>query len=213
MPNSYAGFDGSDGKLHTRYSELAKCTAGQINSVIAYKLGMDDPIVTEAMAFGTERHDFFEREARAFSHLPQVFKGMPATKGVTIDVVEKEFKVELVRGVVVHSQPDAVSYGHKTIFDFKTVTDSGQGVDKKVAAYWSSQQLPFYAMILAIHGIEITQAVYLCEIWNADRDKILGHRQVVREIRPEQIERVGDWAKQRIALLKVAMQQAKEVMA
>jgi hypothetical protein len=197
----------ADGRIHTRYSELTLCTPNQIDRLIAIKNHELDPFESEHMRFGTDRHAMFEDEVRQTGQLPECFRELPVACNVSIDAIEKEYAVQLVRGVVVHSRPDAVSRKTKTIYDYKTVLAAPGGVEGKVNQYWSSRQGIFYALQLHYHGIEIERVAYLCELWNRDRDQILGYRQVVRQISPDDLKQVEAWAKDRIALLKSATKQ------
>src|SRR5688572_2229985 len=112
-----------DGKIHTRFSELKLCTPKQIDRLIAIKNRDLDPFVSEHMAFGTDRHSMFEDEAKRTRKLPKCFHSLPSVAKVDLDEVEKEYAVELVRGVVVHSRPDAISKASRAIFDYKTALE------------------------------------------------------------------------------------------
>lgn len=213
-----------DGRIHTRFSELKLCTlpdpkyphrTGQLDRLVALMAGEIEAPQTLEMAFGSERHEYFEQESIRTKKIPECFWEVSGLKDVELDFVEKEYAVEMAPGVVVHSRPDAVAQGIQTIFDYKTVKDGKEGWQKTVKkyAYPSNRQTTFYALMLKLHGIEITRAVYLCEIWDADYEHILGYDSVERIITPEDLDEVHEWALERILLLKVAIQQAKEAEA
>jgi hypothetical protein len=191
------------------------CTDGQIDRLIDLINGDLDRFESEHMAFGTERHEMFEAESKRTGKLPQCFYEIAGLKDIAIDHVEKEYAVELAPGVVIHSRPDAVCAGIQTIFDYKTVLDGKEGWRKTVQKYRqpSNRQVAFYALMLKFHGIEINRAVYLCEIWDQSRERILGYDSVEQTITPDDLTTVHEWALQRILLLKVALRQAAETKA
>ena len=213
----------NDGRIHTRFSELKMCTIGdpekgkhgQIDRLVALMNGDIDPVQTNEMSFGTDRHEYFEEESKRTGKIPECFYEVAGLKDVTLDHVEKEYAVELAPGVVIHSRPDAVAGSIGTIFDYKTVKDGKDGWQSTVKKYVypSNRQTTFYALMLKFHGIEITRAVYLCEIWDAEYEHILGYDSVERIITAEDLEEVHEWALQRILLLKVAINQAAETKA
>jgi hypothetical protein len=94
-----------DNKLHTRYSELVKCTPGQIDRVIWERKNPGYRTETEHMGFGTLRHSMFEAEARETGLLPACF----GQGNISADYIEHEFTTEIWQGLIVHSRPDAVS--------------------------------------------------------------------------------------------------------
>lgn len=202
--------DHSDGKIHSRYSELIKMTPGQVDYAMAVRLGEMDAFESEDMKFGTKRHKLFEAETRRTGKIPECFYEIGGLRDVEIDMAERELALELTPGMVVHSRPDAYSSAEKTIYDYKTTLDGKRGWQANVKQYKYSKQTVFYAMMLYYHGIEVTRAKYLCEIWNADRDTILGYDMVEQEINQEKIAQVQSWALDRLALLKVALQEAGE---
>jgi hypothetical protein len=53
----------ADGKLHTRYSELIRCTPGQIDRVVWERIHPGHRAETEHMGFGTLRHEMLEQQA------------------------------------------------------------------------------------------------------------------------------------------------------
>ncbi len=220
MPHTYS-IDPNDGNIHSRFTELKMCTLpdpnrpdrrGQLDRLVAIMTGELEPFRSPDMDFGTDRHDMFEAESLQSGKIPACFREIAGINQVEIDIIEQEFAVELAPGVVIHSRPDAISTGIKTIFDYKTVLDAKVGWKKTVQKYRqpSNNQTTFYAMMLGYHGIEINRAVYLCEIWDAEREHILGYDSVEREITPADIAAVHEWALERILLLKVAIKQAQK---
>lgn len=208
MPNYI--IDHSDGKIHTRYSELNKMTPGQVDYAMAIRLGERESYQSEDMLFGTERHRFFEAETKRTGKIPACFYEIAGLKDVQIDRAERELAVELVPGMVIHSRPDAYSIDNFCLYDYKTTLDGTRGWKANVKQYRYSKQGIFYAMMLALHSIDVYSVKYLCEIWNADRDRILGYDMVEQEITPEKMEDVKHWTIDRLALLKVALRDATE---
>lgn len=196
-----------DGKIHTRYSSLIRCTPGQIDRVIAEMQGAGRA-ETEAMGFGTLRHEMLEEEARASGRLPACF-GIDAAA----DYIEHEFTTEIWKGIVIHSRPDAVSADPEnggTIFDYKTVVDGKGGWKKTVDSYrheGKQRQLVFYAYQLGLHGIPIRHGAFLCEVWNEARDEILRYEIVQFDITLGHMAHVLSWAKSRAALLQTVLEE------
>lgn len=187
-----------DGKLHTRYSELTRCTPGQIDRVLADRES-GRTLSTDDMLDGSLRHETWEQEAKITGKLPACFDlDWEAT------YVEQEFTSELVRGVVVHSRPDVVSVPVETVVDYKTVLDGANGWKANVEGYRHAskqRQLFFYAYQLGLHGIRIRRGIFLCEIWNKDRTEILGYERVEFPISLMDMAGALNWARPRIALL------------
>jgi hypothetical protein len=194
-----------DGKLHTRYSELMRCTPGQIDRVIAERNNPGFRTETEHMGFGTLRHEMFEAEARRTGRLPACFhRDAPA------DYIEHEFTTEIWPGVIVHSRPDVASEQLQTVFDYKTVVDGKSGWRKIVDGYRyqsKQRQLVFYAYQMGLHGIKITNGAFLCEVWNEARDTILRYEVVQFPIMLRDMGAAVLWAKGRVALLQAVLEE------
>lgn len=206
-------YDQGDGKIHSRYSHLQRCTPGQVDRLVAQMHGEDEEFSSAHTIFGTQRHELWAEESLRTGTLPRCFDELPIAAGVRLDHIEQEFATELVRGVVVHSRPDAVSIDEQVIWDYKTTVEGLHGPEKTIRAYRSSKQALFYALQLQLHGIPITRAIYLCEIWDNDREHILGYRSIVQEITAEKIAEVKGWAIERIVTLKAALRQLEEAKA
>jgi hypothetical protein len=209
VPNAYY-WHKDDGKIHSRYSELKMMTPGQVDRAIEIRLGEREPYESESMKFGTLRHEYFEAETKRTNRIPACFYEIAGLKNVVIDRAEREFALEIAPGFVIHSRPDAYSIEEQCIYDYKTAVDGKRGWHENVKQYRYSKQTVFYAMMMHYHGIEIIKARYLCEIWNADYDTILGYDMVERDITADQIAEVESWAKDRMSLLWVALQEAVE---
>lgn len=197
-----------DGKIHTRYSTLIRCTPGQIDRVIWELQNPDARVETEAMGFGTVRHEMLEEEAQATGRIPACFGIIDSA-----DYVEHEFTTEIWKDIVIHSRPDAVSTTSHTIYDYKTVTDGKRGWKRTVADYHhevKQRQLKFYAFQLGLHGIMITRGAFLCEIWNEARDEILDYQVVEFPINLGEISKTLMWVKNRAALLAAVLDEAQQ---
>lgn len=193
-----------DGRLHCRFSELVRCTPRGVEAVILERFGGRRRVETEAMAFGTTRHEIWQEEAQNTGLVADCF-------GVDWPVshIEQEFATEIVPGVVVHSRPDIVVASKNLLPDYKTVVDGAQGWRKTVASYsqiTKQRQLMFYAFQLGLHGILIRQGVFLCEVWNKDRDTILRYEMVQFPITLADMAAAVEWAKPRIAMLAAAIE-------
>lgn len=199
-----------DGKIHTRYSELIRCTPGQIDRVIWERTHPNARTQTDSMGFGIVRHEMFDEEARVDGRLPRCF-GLERSA----DFIEHEFATEILPGVVVHSRPDVVSLSPdlgNAIVDYKTVLDGRQGWKAIVNSYkhvGKQRQLLFYAFQLGLHGIRITKGMFLCEIWNETRDEIVGYKVIEFPIMLRDIAPVLPWVKDRVALLAAVLEEQK----
>lgn len=105
-----------DGKIHTRYTELTRCTPGQIDRVIDERLGLAAKFKSDKLEFGTDRHDMWETEGKRTSMIPECF-GLDWP----ISHAEQEFASEILPGIVLHSRPDAVCAQIYTLVDYKTL--------------------------------------------------------------------------------------------
>lgn len=198
-----------DGKLHTRYSELTRCTPGQIDRVVWERSHPDSRAHTEHMDFGIVRHEIFEEDGRRAG-------GVPTEFGIDLPLshFEHEFATEILPGVVVHSRPDGVAAAKNMIIDYKTVVNGKMGWQKIVNSYrhtGKQRQLQFYAFQLGLHGILIRQGAFLCEIWDADRENILDYKVVTFDIKLRDIAPVLPWVKDRVALLQTVLEEQAEL--
>lgn len=199
-----------DGKIHLRYSELVRCTHGQIDRLINEKEN-GGRFESEHMQFGTDRHEMWAEQSRRYGLLPRCFREVAAAGDLTcpLDFIEQEFVTEIAAGVCIHSRPDAVSLAAETIFDYKTVVDGSRGFAANVAQYKQSKQGKFYAFQLALHGHRIGRVVYLCEVWNADRTKIVGYHTVEQKLNLLEVAAMRRWAIERAAIYKAASKMRK----
>ncbi len=192
-----------DGKIHTRFSELARCTPGQIDQLIAERKGEVARVETSGMTWGTDRHDMWRDEALETGMTASCFPlQFPATH------VEKEFVTEILPGIILHSRPDVVSVPECTLPDYKTlVADTLQeGIIRAHETYGRSRQLTTYSFQVGMHEIRIKRALYLIEIWNRQLTEILGYTMVEKKITFATIGAVLPWVKQRVSFLAAAME-------
>ncbi len=196
----------ADGKTHTRFSHFARMTPNQIDGLVAEMRDERTRAETEDMSFGSLRHASFEAEARETGKVA-AWWGINAPA----DYIEQEFVSEAFPGVIVHSRPDVVSVISKdrlVIYDYKTVVDGKQGWKYTIRSYRSDikrRQLYWYAWQLGLHGLPATHGCYLFEIWNKDRTEILGYETMEFPITFRDMAAVVNWAKERVALLQVAL--------
>ena len=214
----------NDGKLHTRYSELIRCTPGQIDRVLDERSGLVTRFEGDSMLDGTMRHEMWQEEAEKSLQVPKCFGlDWPVTH------VEHEFATEILPGVIVHSRPDLVCGTVGIVPDYKTVVDGVNGWQKNLKSYgWrpvydkqgkiigdavvpssKQRQLKFYAYQVGLHGIRIKEGAFLCEIWNKDHTAILDYKIVRFPITMKDMREAIGWAKPRIALLTVALEDIK----
>ncbi len=191
------------GTICTRYSELTRCSYGQIERVLAERAGANR-FEGDNMADGTIRHQLFQEESEKTGKLPACF-GLDWP----VSHIEHEFATELLLGIVVHSRTDAVCAAVETVVDYKTVLDGANGWKANVEAYKHAskqRQLVFYAYQMGLHGIRIKQGLFLLEIWNKERNKILGYEQVTFPITLLDMANALSWARPRMVLLSTALE-------
>ncbi len=195
-----------DGKLHTRFTELTRCTLGQVKSVVDERMNGSQSFQNEAMWFGEARHKLWAEEAKKTGRSASSFSVLsyPAT------YIEKEFATEILPGIVVHSRPDLVSVPKEAVIDYKTLSaeyyNSGT---EKAESYKASKQLLVYAVQLGIHNIRIKRLIYMVEIWNMKRDKILGYTYIEKNPTLADLAQVVPWIKDRTAILLTALKEAE----
>ncbi len=190
-----------DGKIHTHYSELIRCTPVQIRGVLNERAGFKKIYSSEGMDFGTTRHDMWKDESLETGKTPEVFLGASSRFQVKTDGVEAEFASEIFKGVILHSRLDA--YGESKAIDYKTTTMDRKRVQ---ALYNSSIQLKIYAYQLMIHDIPVEEMVYLIEHWNEDHSKILGYSKMVKPYLPRFTKEAQNWLKRRCEVLVTALE-------
>lgn len=196
-----------DGKLHLRYSDLPRCTIGQIDRLIAEHKDPSLRFESDHMKWGTDRHEMWSNEILRTGVIPECFREIEDGRyNVAVSHVEEEFASEIAPGVVMHSRPDAISVIEEAVIDFKTVVDGTNGFESNLHKYKTSKQGLFYAFQMALHDIRIKRVIYLCEIWNGERTKILCYRAVVQNVNLMDIANMKYWAIDRVALYKASVQ-------
>ena len=197
-------YDPNDGKLHTRYSELAMCTPGNgVKNAVLRRFDMLPRVETEYMAFGTERHEMWAEEALKTGKTAACF-------GVQFEAthIEREFAANVLPSVVMHMRPDVVSEPAQAVIDYKTLFAESYDLGKIRAetTYSKSKQLIVYAYILMIFGIRIKRFIFLVEIWNKEQNEILGTHIVERDVSLLEIKSALNWIRVRATLLHAAIE-------
>lgn len=196
----------NDGKIHTRYTELKRCTPGQIERVLDERAKLISRFKNINMDWGSDRHEMWEKEARDTGKLPELF-GVELGVDWPVEYIEHEFTTEILPNMVVHSRPDVVSVTEKAVIDYKTLAAESfkKGQQKARLNYSRSNQLLFYAFQLGMHGIEIRKAVFLVEIWNKEYTEILGYTKLERDLDLKVISTVLPWTRERLLCLASAI--------
>lgn len=105
-----------DGKIHTRYTELLRCTPKQIQAVLTERQGKKRKFSNSTLRFGTLRHDMWRDESLETGKTPACF----GDYSLSVEMVEEELWSEIIPGVILHSRPDSVSISGATVVDYKT---------------------------------------------------------------------------------------------
>lgn len=203
MPDFYEHED--DGKIHSRFTELKRCTPGGAERVVLERLGLVPRWVGDD--FGKTRHEMLEEESRLTRLVPEVFLYELKKYGLDrndmiLTHVEQEMKIEVFPGVILHGMPDSISAFNYTIFDYKTMV----GWAKQ---YASSMQLPIYAYLCYKLGIPIKQGIYLGEQWSKDHQRILGYDSHRVDLGLGRLKEAEKWLADRAETLVVAMDVVK----
>lgn len=192
-----------DGKIHTRYSDLVRCTPGQVQRLLSERLDGLERVETADMAFGTERHEMFAQESLRTNFTAACF---PTRYDATY--IEKEFTCEIMQDVILHSRPDVVSLSNSAVIDYKTMVaaDMAEANVKANRMYGgSAKQLPVYSYQLGINGIMIKKLIYLVEVWDKPRENILGYVEIIKDVNMAEIAKVLPWVFDRCAMLAAAV--------
>lgn len=170
MSNDYIYAE--DGKIHTRWSELKRCSPGGAEAVVLERIGLKQKYSSGAMSFGTTRHEMWAEESLESKRVPACFEWELKKHNIPLDTplshVEAEIKCEIFPGIILHGRPDSVSSEAGIVFDNKTTVGSAK-------QFAGSDQLLVYAYLLYKLGIPIKHGIFLCEIWSRDHQRILGY--------------------------------------
>lgn len=190
----------NDGRIHTRYSELVKCTPNQIRRVVMERFGDLTPFSNAHTSLGDERHQMFQEETSETKRIPKCFwEKCPDYKELEIDVVERHYATEIYKGVVLHSTIDQASTSGGVGIDFKMTTQEAK-------RFKPSRQLKVYVWQLLVRNIPIHEIAYLVERWNSEKSRIIGYDCFSEQIDPEQVkEEVKEWIRPRVELLLSAI--------
>lgn len=212
MPDFYQ-YDPNDGSLHTRFSDLVRCTEKSVLGVVRELLYGRKSFSSDILEFGKIRHIMFAAESEKTGRTPEVFKH-ELDVDYPVDIIEKEFVCTIFPGVVLHSTLDAGYTEDGIIIDYKTGTLKG---DEEKArhhfqlTYKRSRQHLTYGLQLLAKGIIPKKALYLGEYWNEERTELLGYEKV--EI-PFDINDIvafkNTWLKERCERLVVALDYFKQ---
>lgn len=193
----------NDGNVHTRYTELMRCTPGQIDRVIAERQNLSQRFRSDTLEFGSDRHEMWKDETDKSGKLPECF-GLDWA----VSHCEQEFASMVMPGIVLHSRPDAVCADVQALVDYKTLIADNydSGVLTAVTRYKNSKQLPIYAYQLGLHGIRIRKIAYMVEIWNREQTEILGYKTITKDLTLADMGEVLPWLKSRVAVLASALE-------
>lgn len=196
----------NDGKLHTRFTDLVRCTPKQVEKVIQENMGTRKRFKNDTLQFGEVRHDMWLKETEETGRIPQCFAEAFPEYDLEITHAEKEFATEIYKNIVLHSRPDGVAANDFVIVDYKTQKEGAGGAEK---VYRNSKQLPTYAWHLAMHNIRIKRIVYLVEIWAVDEtgemDHVVGYEKFDKVLGLADIHNAKAWVENRCEVLAEGM--------
>lgn len=215
--------DHSDGKLHTRYSELTQCTESGIERVLQLRAGLRKKFSTASTEFGSVRHEMFEEDVAETGMVPAVFTHHEITQqevratgktpyeyqyligSLPVSHCEQSFATELIPGVVIHFTPDEVAAEVQTIIDTKTMIPNEAG-KVRPNQYLKSKQLKLYALLLRPHGITINKGLFLIEQWDREYKEITDYHVVPQKIGIMEMGEAQAWALKRIEILQAGIE-------
>ena len=215
--------DRSDGKLHTRYSELTQCTDSGITSVLQLRAGLKKKFKTASTEFGSTRHEMFEQDVAETGMVPEVFTHHEVTQSevratgktpyeyqfliglLPVSHCEQSFATELFPGVVIHFTPDEIASEVRTIIDTKTMIPNEAG-KVQPNKYLKSVQLKLYALLLRPHGITIEKGMFLIEQWTRDYSAITDYHVVPQKIGLIEMGEAQAWAAKRVEILQAGIE-------
>lgn len=192
-------YDHNDGKIHTRYTDLVRCTEGQVLTVAEEMLCRRQRFNGSVTSFGRVRHEMFAEESLETGRTPECFRELDVE--LSLRCIEREFEMEVFPGVVVHSRTDGYAPDVEMVVDYKTCTRA-----EDINKYKNSRQHLMYALQLMNKGFPVKGALYLGEIWDAKREKPLGYCQMQKEITIQDLLKFrNEWLKDRCERLVVAI--------
>jgi hypothetical protein len=193
-----------DGKLHTRFSELKRCTPGSIDAVIRDRVYPEAKFEgSDSMMRGNLRHEEFNNEILITSRIPSCFG---FEEDLEVLGAEKEIVNEIFPNIVLHSTPDC--YGKGWVGDFKTVTvkydEEGNILRDRKGIYKFTKppmiQTSVYAIQLALEGNPIDRSFYFYEMWGRDAN-IVDYHIHDAQVTGEDIDGAYDWLRERSNML------------
>ena len=195
-------YDPNDGMIHTRYTDLVRCTEHSVLSVVKEMLVGQARYSGSATSFGQIRHEMFAEESEQTGRTPVAFKEV----GVDwkVDLIEQELVMQITPRVVLHSRIDAYSREEETIIDYKTMTTPG-ALRK---TYHHQKQLFVYAIQLMNAGLPVKRRAYLGELWQRTdgvNTTLLGYEKHLDDITPLKIAEAHAWLQDRAKRLEVAI--------
>ena len=192
-------YDHNDGKIHTRYTDLVRCTEGQVLKVAEEMLYGKRRFSGSVTDFGRIRHEMFAEESLETGRTPECFRELDVE--LSVRCIEREFEMEVFPGVIVHSRTDAYAPDPKLVVDYKTCSKA-----EDIEKYKNSRQHLMYALQLMNKGYQVKGALYLGEIWSKDRKKPHGYCQTQVDITiKDLLEFRNNWLKDRCERLVVAL--------
>ena len=195
-----------DGKLHTRYSDLIRCTEGSVLTVAREMLVGKKRFTSNITEFGSLRHDMWEQEAKATGRSPECFREIGLDFSVTD--IEQEYSMEVFPGVVLHSRIDAFADELQYLVDWKTITNEGD-----IKKYRSSKQHLTYGLQKLNKGVITKGAMYVGERWNKERTKLLGYEHIELPYTVADLATFKNgWLKDRAERLVIAVEMLKKDM-
>lgn len=195
-----------DGKLHTRFSDLVRCTEKSVLTVAREMLLGKKRYKNNITEFGSLRHEMWEEEARATGRSPECFREVGVDMVVTD--IEQEYSMEIFPGVVLHSRIDAYAPNEALLIDWKTFTNVGD-----IQKYKNSRQHLTYGLQKLNTGVVTKGAMYVGERWDKDRQKLLGYEKIVLPFDINDLVAFKNgWLRDRAERLKVAVDLLKRDM-
>jgi hypothetical protein len=160
-------YDKNDGKIHTRWSDLRRCSTTKGALTVAAEMVLNKRRWT-GDDFGSLRHKMWEKEAKETGLFPEDFREiLPAYK---VSLIEQKFAMELLPEVILHSTIDVYAHEEFMLIDYKTFTNEDDLQKYKQPA--KKAQLLTYGLQLLGRGHKVKRVMFAGERWKVDRERL-----------------------------------------
>jgi hypothetical protein len=190
-----------DGKIHTRWSDLKRCSTSHGALTVAKEMVLGQKRWS-GDDFGSKRHSMWEKESLQTGRTPECFRH------IKIDYVaeapESQYSMEILPGVILHSTIDVYLPEIACVTDYKTFTNAADL--KSYKQPHKTAQLLTYSLQLLNVGKPVKNVMFLGERWDGERDVLLGYDHVMMPVSTIDLVKMRADLKARAVRLSAAIQ-------